>query len=143
MSAINLHQAEWPFPISVPSTFTYTVKTRVDRPVISNSTNDVEYIFTEEVQEPTDAQIVKDLDLKVCHIRGHYSYTILYRPVVSNGTFYDIAVAVCAPDDQFSRKTGVSVALDHWMEGETIRIPLGGALISPDTYLREMFGGLA
>lgn len=56
-----------------------------------------------------------------------YRFTVAYRPSVRgrNSKFMDIAVAVCSPKDNFSKKFGRSLAVSRLLHGEYVTLPVG------------------
>lgn len=70
-------------------------------------------------------------NINYVHVRNEktdgYSYTFAYRPSVSGkrSNFVDLAVAVCAPEDQFNRKLGRDLSTSRLLNGEYISLPLG------------------
>lgn len=79
---------------------------------------------------------------------GRGGATVVYRPMLHDaagfpkGKFAEIAVAWCAPGDQYDRKLGELVALSKLQGGESIRAPIyaGG---NPVLVLRSMFEEMA
>lgn len=50
-------------------------------------------------------------------------YTIAYRKINRNSRTCEVAVAVCHPNDCFSRKHGTQIALTNFFEGKRIVVP--------------------
>lgn len=79
---------------------------------------------------------------------GRGGATVVYRPMLHDSTgfpkgkFAEIAVAWCAPGDQYDRKLGELLALSKLQSGESIRAPIyvGG---KPVIVLRSMFEWMA
>lgn len=72
-----------------------------------------------------------------------YSYTFAYRKILEgNGKFVDVAVAVCSPKDQFSRKVGRDIARARLHRGVFMSLPLaadGDRFVTAQLW--GMFGG--
>lgn len=76
------------------------------------------------------------------HMRG--GATIAYRPANNNRNcrMVQVAVAYCSPNDHFNRKLGSAMAVEKFLNGETILVQARNPL-DPDMLpltLRDMFG---
>ena len=67
----------------------------------------------------------------IVHIKEHDTWrkggmTVAFRKCnqYKSGRMVEVAVAVCSPEDTFSRKIGTSMALQKFFSGETIELPL-------------------
>jgi len=74
-------------------------------------------------------KIAKDQDIGIVHI--HYDgikggMTIAFRKAspYKHGVMVDVAVNVCSIKDAFSRKLGTFGAIQKFLDGETIQLPL-------------------
>lgn len=75
---------------------------------------------------------------------GGYSYSFAYRPAVRGNRcrFIELAVAVCSPSDNFSRKKGRMLAESRLLAGNFITVPLAGYHLNDvPYYLNAQYGG--
>ena len=115
----------WPFPVGI-----YLDKT------ISTPSDPVEKWPDSDKSE-----------IKYLHIRNHvgHSYTLAYRNSVKGKkvNFIEVAVAVCSPKDQYSRKLGRILAESRLNAGNYIMLPVSNVYASPAEMLYSIFHGLA
>lgn len=71
--------------------------------------------------------------------------TIAYAPELATSTstprgkFARVAIAWCAPEDQYSRKVGERIALRRLMDFQSVLLPIYSMQYSPEQILRDMF----
>lgn len=90
---------------------------------------------------PTESPNYKIRYVYVRQGLGGYSYAFAYRKVLhrAGGKFVDVAVAVCSPKDQFSRKVARTLCLERLNGGTYITLPLA---IDGDKYIDAMLHGM-
>lgn len=72
---------------------------------------------------------MEDHDIRICHGYDPYvnrgGVTIAYRKCSSwrNTKMVEVSVAYCSGKDSFNKKIGVQLAVDRFMNGNTIMVP--------------------
>lgn len=93
-------------------------------------------IATENGTETVDENVnISDFlaakGLRLVHIRPngsdysvlkHRGMTVIWQRVNTN--VVQIATAVVHPNDQFTKRTGALVAIQHWLDGKTCYLPI-------------------
>lgn len=108
-------------------------------PHYTNTTNPIDFPkeswpFTIPQPEMIDYNKVHDdmeaLNIRVCHgynrrdNRG--GVTIAYRKCSNwrNTRMVEVALAYCSPKDSFNKKIGVQLAVDRFINGNTVMVPV-------------------
>lgn len=77
-----------------------------------------------------DRSVMENYGLRVCYgfnpdkIRSG-GVTIVYRKTedFKNTRMVEVSLAYCNPCDSFCKKTGLNIALQRWIDGQTVVIP--------------------
>lgn len=83
-----------------------------------------------------NAKLLEESGLRVVHILpindypgvSHGGMTIAYRPTARGMRTVEISTSVCSPRDTWTRKNGTKLAIEHFLAGHTLRIPVFRAL---------------
>lgn len=115
-----MEQNQFPFPMIMPIT---------RREDVTTALFDVKQ-FVEDYRQELMLK-AKLCGVGIVHIKEHNSWrkggmTVAFKKCnqYKNGRMVEVAVAVCSPEDTFSRKIGTQVALEKFFSGETIELPL-------------------
>lgn len=84
--------------------------------------------------------------IKILHVfdpgHNHGGVTIVWSRCEEyrNSRMVEVAVAYCHPQDKYVRKTGARMAIDRWLNGNTVVVPAGDASNQVVSYnLQKMF----
>lgn len=90
-------------------------------------TMDSGYDFDPEVE---DRSVMQSYDLRVCYgfdpdNTRSGGVTIVYRKTENfkNTRMVEVSIAYCNPSDSFNKKLGLSIALQRWVDGQTVVVP--------------------
>jgi hypothetical protein len=73
---------------------------------------------------------IEDLDLRICHGYNRHDnrggVTIAYRKCSNwrNTRMVEVALAYCSPKDSFNKKIGAELAVDRFVNGNTVMVPV-------------------
>jgi len=100
---VNFPKDAWPFPTK---TQPYAMKTNT-------------------VQDD-----MSDFDIRICHGYNRHDnrggVTIAYRKCSNwrNTRMVEVALAYCSPKDSFNKKIGVELAVERFVNGNTVMVPV-------------------
>lgn len=84
-------------------------------------------LFSPEV---LDRSVMEAFDLRVCYGFDQYNtrsggVTVVYRKTENfkNTRMVEVSLAYCNPSDSFCKKTGLTIALQRWVDGQTVVVP--------------------
>jgi hypothetical protein len=84
----------------------------------------------EMIQYNTVHDDMRALDVRVCHgydpLHNRGGVTIAYRKCANwrNTKMVEVALAYCSPKDSFSKKIGLQLAVERFVSGQTVMVPV-------------------
>lgn len=119
---------EWPKDVSPRPVDIYNGHGKVlaeQRAALNKVLRVVEYDYNQDLRDRAKA-----FGIGIVHIFNKYTrkggLTVAYRKVSphESGVMVEVAVATCSQEDCFSRKLGTSIAIEKFIAGEVIQLPL-------------------
>lgn len=125
-SRIDFPNSGWPFPVAIPlGGPALTAQTTA-----TNSPVDYKVAGPGRFKITTVQDDMRHFNIKICH--GYDSHhnrggvTIAYRKTSGwkNTRMVEVALAYCSPHDSFNKKIGTELAVDRFLNQNTVLVPV-------------------